>query len=178
MFEQFVVRAFFLNLAFVEHNNLVGFLNGAEAVGNHNRSAACHEFFDGILNQFFGFAVHAAGGLVQDNDARVVNNGSHKRNQLPLPHRKRGTALHNIVVVAAWQPFNELVNAHQLRGFHDFGAANARVAQRNVVFDGIGKQKNVLQNHANLLAQESQFVFFQIVAVHQNLAFIDFIKTA
>ena len=91
--QQFLVRALFAQAAFVEHQDAVGVLNGAEAVRDDQRGAAGEQAVQRFANQQFRFCVHAGRGFVQNQEARIVRQRPRETDQLPLAHRKRGTAL-------------------------------------------------------------------------------------
>jgi hypothetical protein len=38
MFQQFIILPHFFDLAFIQHNNFIGFADGLKTVGNYNRS--------------------------------------------------------------------------------------------------------------------------------------------
>ena len=69
--QQFCVSARFDNASPVQYHNEVGSLHGREAVGDADRSAALHEFFERRLDDPFGFGIEGASGLVEDEDRRV-----------------------------------------------------------------------------------------------------------
>ena len=72
-------------LAFVKHDDLVGALNGREAVRDDERGAIGHQAFYGLLNQLLGLGVNARGGFIEYQDARVKGQRAREGNQLLLP---------------------------------------------------------------------------------------------
>ena len=45
-------------------------------MGDRKSGAAFHEAFKGVLDEHFGFGVNRRCGFVQDEDARVVEDGA------------------------------------------------------------------------------------------------------
>ena len=97
--EKFLMSALFAQAAFVEHQNAVGVLNGAQAMRDHQRGAAGQQTVQRFANQQFRFGIHAGGSFVKNQEARIVRKGSRKINELALSNGKRGAAL----VDARWQ---------------------------------------------------------------------------
>ena len=71
LFQQFLVGPDLLDLAVLQHQNTVGFLNGLQTVGNQNRGATFRELAQRVRNQQFCFRVYAGGGLVENQYLRV-----------------------------------------------------------------------------------------------------------
>src|SRR5262249_7794931 len=90
---QFIVRATLHNAPVCEHKNRVGLFQGTQALRNHERRTAGHEFSQGLLNEEFRFHVDVRGGIVEDQEARVPRKGSRYRQTLPLAARQGDAAL-------------------------------------------------------------------------------------
>ena len=72
------------NPAFVHHHNLIGLLDGREAVCHHQSGTLLHEFIECGLHQAFGFGVERAGGFVQNQDGHVFQQGAGDGDTLAL----------------------------------------------------------------------------------------------
>ena len=59
-----------------EYQYLVGAADLGQSVGNHQRGAAFQNFVDGALDGVFGGAVDRARRVVEDEDARVGEEGA------------------------------------------------------------------------------------------------------
>ena len=64
--------------------HLVRIADGGQAVGDDEAGAAVHQAQQRFLDSGFGARVHAGGGLVQDEDARVGQDGAGDGQQLTL----------------------------------------------------------------------------------------------
>ncbi len=82
--QQLLVAALLHDFAVVDHHHVVGIADGAQAVGNHKTGSALHQAQQRFLDARLGARVHAAGGLIQDQDGRVGQDGAGDRQQLAL----------------------------------------------------------------------------------------------
>src|SRR6516225_3523360 len=90
--QKLLMSALFAQAAFMEDQDAVGMLNRAEAMGDDQRRAAGKQLIQGLAYEQFGLGVHAGGGFVKDQKARIVRQRSRKVDELALPDRQRGAA--------------------------------------------------------------------------------------
>src|ERR1700683_2104393 len=90
--EKFLVGALFAQAAFVEDEDAVGVLDGAEAVCDDERRAAAEQTVQSLANLEFGFGVYAGGSFVEDQEARIVSHGAGEIDELALTYRERRSA--------------------------------------------------------------------------------------
>jgi len=69
----------------VENKDLICPLNSGKPVGNNKSGAVLHHFFERQLNEMLGLAIHAGCGVIQDEDARIHQQGAGDGNTLLLP---------------------------------------------------------------------------------------------
>src|SRR5690606_4134858 len=81
---QFLVGAAFLDVALLDHEDLVGLADGAEAMGYDECGSAFHERGQALLDEGFAFCVEIGSGLIEDEDAGICENGPGDGNALPL----------------------------------------------------------------------------------------------
>jgi hypothetical protein len=74
--EEFLVRALFAEAAFVEDEDTVGVLNGAEAMRDDERGSAAEQAVEGVADLQLSLGIDAGGGFVQDEEARIVREGA------------------------------------------------------------------------------------------------------
>src|SRR5262249_12503463 len=72
--EELLVRAALDDLPVLEDENLVGALDGRQAMGDDERGPSLAQRPEAVLNHRLAFAVEARRRLVQDEDARVGEN--------------------------------------------------------------------------------------------------------
>src|SRR5207244_5135313 len=105
------VRAALDDAAGLHDEDLLGAADGGEAVRNNKRGAAAHQVAQAFLNQRLGFRVQARSGFVQDEDARIGENGARDGNALLLAAGKPYAALTDHRVVFFLKGFGELIDA-------------------------------------------------------------------
>ncbi len=69
------MRALFDDTAVINHQHLVRLPNCTQPVGDDEGGTSGHQAQQRLLNLHLGAGVHAAGGLVQDENARVGQDG-------------------------------------------------------------------------------------------------------
>lgn len=76
------------NPSILQHHDLVRILDGRGAVRDDERGAALHQLVQRVLDFAFGVGVQRGCGLVQDKDARVLEEGAGDGDALALPARR------------------------------------------------------------------------------------------
>ena len=66
------MRAELDHAAAVDHGDAVRLANRGQAVGDNEGRAILHQAVERFLHQMFAFAIEGAGGLVEDEDRRVL----------------------------------------------------------------------------------------------------------
>ena len=79
--------------ALVENHDLVGIDHGRQAVGDDDAGPALGDVAKGLLDRRLGAAVEGAGRLVEDQDRRILEQGSGDRDPLLLAARQLEPAL-------------------------------------------------------------------------------------
>ena len=70
--DQLGVRALFDDTPFVQHHNAIGVLDRGQAVRDHDGRAPAHQLLERRLDQPLGLGVERGGGLVEDQDRRIL----------------------------------------------------------------------------------------------------------
>ena len=104
-----MMRALFNNATLIEDDDVIGFEDGVETVGNGNDSFSLHELARGFFEQGFGFRVEAGGGFVEDEDGRVLEEGARERETLRLSAGETGAAFADDSFIFLRERFDELV---------------------------------------------------------------------
>src|SRR6266851_5180331 len=131
--EQFVVGAALGDGAFDQDNDLVGIADGGGAVGNQNGGAALHDAAQAAEDAFFGLGVHGGKGIVEDQDARIADDGAGNGGALLLSPGESDAALADHGFVGLAEVLDVAVQAGYIGGFADallvvFGQAEGDVA--------------------------------------------------
>src|SRR5438105_3110320 len=101
--QELLVRAELDDPSLHEHRDPVRVLDGGEAVRDDEARPILHQTVERPLHFPFAFRVEGAGGLVEQEDRRVLEQGARDGDALPLPTGERRPALADERVVAAGQ---------------------------------------------------------------------------
>ena len=70
--QQFGVGAAFDDLTPIDDQNKIRGEDGAQAVGDDNAGAFCHDPLERLLDESLRFTVETAGGFIQNENARIL----------------------------------------------------------------------------------------------------------
>ena len=68
----------------LDHQDAVGVHDGGKPMRDHDRGPALAEFGDGDLHQLLRFGIERGGGLVEQDDGRVLDERARDRHPLAL----------------------------------------------------------------------------------------------
>src|SRR6266404_2439308 len=140
------------------------------------RGAAAEEAVEGIADLQLGLDVHAGGGFIKDEEARIVREGAGEIDELALADGERGAALVDAGGDAFGEGFDEIGKADFANGVLDGVAVDVGSAEAHVGFDGAGEEEGVLKNDAEQAAQVLEIDFADVDAVEQDLAALNVIE--
>ncbi len=143
------------DLAGLDHQDRVGMHDGVQAMGDDDGGAVLAEMLDRLLHLLFGLRIQSRGGLVEQDDRRVLDQRARHRDALPLAAGELGAVLADRGVVAEREAHDELMGAGGLRGLDDFGVGCVYFAEGDVGADRVAEQVDVLSDIGGLLAQRS-----------------------
>src|SRR5690606_22184308 len=81
---QFTVRTLLDNLSAIDHDDAVGISDRRQTMRNDDDGATFANRLHVVLNDAFGFVIERAGGLVENQNARIGNQRTRNRNALAL----------------------------------------------------------------------------------------------
>ena len=93
--------------ALLEHDNAVGLLHGSEAVSDDQRGAILRRIVQRPLHQPFAGSIERAGGLVKQQDRRILQDRACDRDALMLSAKEPYPTLTEKRVVALRQFFDK-----------------------------------------------------------------------
>src|SRR5580765_6257268 len=105
--EQLGVAALLDHAAALEGDDAVGALDRREPVRDHEAGAALHQRLERLLHQALGFRVECRGGLVEDEDRRVLVDRARDREALALAAGELGAVVPDQGVGAERQAVDE-----------------------------------------------------------------------
>ncbi len=118
-----------------------------------------------------GLAVERGGGLVQDEDRRIVEDRPCERKALPLPPRQLHPAFPEDRVVPLGEGGDEHVGSRDLRRRLDLFPGGLRPPVGDVVGDGPAEEHRLLGHEADLPAERGTLHAPEVVAVDLDRAF-------
>ncbi len=123
-----------------------------------------------VADQALALGVERAGGLVEDQDARVLEQRARDRHPLLLAAGELHPALAHQRVVALREPGDELVRVGGLGGGEDLLLAGVGPGVADVVGDRVGEEHRLLGDGADLLAQPLRIELAQIASEERHPA--------
>src|SRR5688572_13909463 len=104
-------------------------------MGDDDCRAVGHQLPERVLDQRLAFRVEGAGGLVQDQNRRVLEDGARNRDALPLAAGELYAALTDQRLVSGRKRLNELRSVRHLRGPAYLRVVRTGTADADVVRD-------------------------------------------
>lgn len=88
------------NLALIHDQDQVGFLDGCQAVSDHQGSTTLHDVVEGCLDMTLRLGIQRRGGLIEDQQRRVFEQRPGNRQTLALTAGKQHAVLADLSVQA------------------------------------------------------------------------------
>mgnify|MGYP000687891786 CR=1 FL=1 len=136
--------------AILHHQDLIRVLDGSQPVGDGEDRLPLGQGGQGLLDQVLVLRVHAGGGLVQDDDGRVLQNGPGDGDALTLSAGELLTRVPGGGVPAVLQTADKLLALGCPGGGEYLLIRGPRSAQPDVLLQGAVKEKVVLGDEADL----------------------------
>jgi hypothetical protein len=114
----------------VHDQDAVGVDDGGQPMGDDQRGVVLRHLRQGLLDGLLGVAVQRRGGLVEDHDARALEDGPGDGDALLLAAGELEPALADQRVPAVRQALDEGADVRQLGGALELFAARLRGARR------------------------------------------------
>lgn len=174
--QQFLVRAFLQNYAFIEHDDVVGDAHGGEAVRNDDGDAVGGQLAEMREDVGLGLGIDGSSGFVENQYVSVVaHEGPSQSDLLPLATGELLAALEpgaELGVVVLRQVLDEIRREpvacsrfHLRTHLHVVHVTDADVV---VHLELVAAE--VLKDHADLVAQRLDVPLLQIQPFQQNAA--------
>src|SRR6202007_1255069 len=140
--------------------------------------AATHDAAQAGEDFLLGLCVHAGKGIVQNQDARIANDGASDGRALFLTTRKRDAALANRGFVTGGKILNVAMEAGDLSSFSRAFGIVIRQTERDVPADRFAEKISVLRNVADGAAQGIERPVLDGMAVDEHSSFRRFPKAS
>ena len=150
--------------AFLHDENHVGFLHGCDALGDDDLGGVGDLVVERLTDQLVRLGVDRGGGVVENQDLRLLQERASDAQALALAAGDVGAALFDVRVVLVRELLDEAVGLRELAGVADLLVGGVRVAPAQVLGDGSGEQHVLLQHHGDLVAQDLHVVVAHVDA--------------
>ena len=147
------MRAARRDLAVLEHDDLVGQRDRRQPVRDHERRAPLHHLGERVLDAVLGGGVHARGGVVEDQDARLGEQRPRDRHPLALAAAEREPALADQRVEPLGQLVEQLAEPGAHGGLPHLVLGRVRPRVGDVLAERRREQERVVRHHRHLAAQ-------------------------
>ena len=128
----------------------MGVADGLEPMGDHDDGLFVGQGVDGLHQLLLVLRIHVGGGLVQDDDGRVLHHGPSDGQPLPLTAGEGAAGLADDGVIALGQLHDEVVAAGPLRRLDDLFHGGIRLAEADVVGHGVVEETDILEYEAEI----------------------------
>src|SRR6266487_1876741 len=124
--------ALFNDAAFFQHDDIICFEDGIEAMRDCNDSSSLHETVRRFLKQGFGFGIKAGGWFIKDKDWRIFQESTRKCETLRLSAAETCPAFAGDGLIFLGQCFDEPMQMCGFCGFDDFFLCRIGFAKTNI----------------------------------------------
>src|SRR5579885_1556648 len=175
--QEFGVSALLDDATGLQDDDIVGSLDGRETVGDHYGGATAQETAQALLHDQFGHGIDVGCRLVEDEDARIGQQGAGEGDELALAHAQVTPAFANGRIVAVGQLQHQFVQADGAGRLLDLFVCGVQATVANVLADSAGEEEWLLQHNADLAAQRTLRHVADIVSIDEDGPFLDVIET-
>src|SRR3712207_985076 len=139
----------------MEHAYLVSILDGGEPMGNGHRGAGLHQPLQSVLHEALTLGVEGRGGLVEDEDGRVFQDGPGYADTLALASGETTATVADVGIKAILGRHDEVVGVGNARCLDDLLVGGAIYAESDVVAERVVEEKDrkstrLNSSHANI----------------------------
>src|SRR5712691_2747760 len=175
--QQCLVCATLHQTPLIEHDDPVSVLHRGQPMRDEKGGAATQQRCQAGLHEAFGLGVDAGGGFVEDEQARVGEQGPYETEQLALAVTEQAPTLTHIGIIAVGEAHAEIVCPNGLRRGYNGRIASGGVAIAQIVAHGATKEKRSIQDKTNLPSQVLLGEPAYNITVDQNGSASDIIET-
>jgi len=163
--DQLVEGAGLDDAAVLEHEDAGGVAHGREPVGDHEGGAVLHHLVERRLHLALGFRVQRAGGFVEDEDGRVLEDGAGDREALALAAGQRAAAFADRRRERVRRALDEVERLGALGGVAHFGLGGVGLADPQVFGDRAVEQQRLLVDDADVAPERGELDVADVDAV-------------
>ena len=170
------MRALLDDVAGTHDQNQIGVDDGREPVRDHKARAPAHERLHRPADRLLGARVDARGGLVQNEDPRVVEQHARDGEQLALALADVLGVVGNARVVALWERAHKVVDLRGAGRSLHLVARGALAAIGDVLGDRAVKEPRVLQHHTKVPPELAAVHLARVHTIERDAPAVDLVK--
>ena len=171
------MRALLDDASVLKHVDAVGVAHGAEAVRDDEARALLHEPFERFLDLPLRFRVHTRGGLIEQQNRRIAQQGARDADALLFAHAEFDAALADVRVELVRQPFHEFGRVGALQHVPELRIGGVAFPDEQVLPHGAVEEEALLRDVADLTPQAAFADRFDRRAIDRQLAFVVLVET-
>ena len=143
----------FFDDAVIQDKDLVGILDGRQAVSDDEGGTADHELVERILHDLLAFRIECGGRFVQDEDLRILQDRSCDGDALTLTAGEDEAAIADLGIDATRQTLNEFLCIRGANGIPDLFIRRIQATVEDIFFDGGIEKECILRHEADVVAK-------------------------
>lgn len=164
------VRSRFCDASRLHHDQAVGPVQGGQAMGDGDHSPASREVRQGHVNAFLSFQIQGSCRLVQDQDARIMQDGARNGDALVFASRESLSLFSYLGFISIRKIHDEVVSLAETGRLHHLGMLGIGFGVANVLRDGAREQERILGHNNNLTAHGCWFPGAEIDTINGDPA--------
>src|SRR4029079_11085453 len=168
--EEFVVFAPLDDAPAIEDEDLVGMADGGEPVGDDEAGAARHEAIEGALDEALGLGIDAGGGLIEDEDGRILQQGAGDGDALLFADAELYTALADDGGKLLGESLDEVAGIGGAEGGPELGIGVVGIAEAEIIADAPIEEEALLGDHADGAADGALWQVAERAAIDEDFA--------
>ena len=137
----------------MHHANLVRITNRREPVCNHDRRTVTHQVLQSLLHQAFRLGVERRSRLVEDQDRRVLQNGTCNTDTLALSARQLTAAVTDISIVSIFACHDKIMRIGDTGRLLDLFECSPFHSERDIIEKCVVKKNRLLVDIPHQAAQ-------------------------
>ena len=137
----------------INHIDAVGMEHRGKTMGDDEARTPDHQIVERRLHDLLALRIECGGCLIEDEDARILQDGTRDGNALTLTARDADTTLPDLRIVAVLQLCDEIMRIRRTRRLLDLRIRRIEASIADVLANRRGEQHRLLWYQPDLSAQ-------------------------
>lgn len=171
------MRSDSVDLPVFHHDDLIGVLNAGYPLCDDDRRHSVQIFFQPFSDKRVGFGIDRAGGIVEDQHFRFLQQRTGDAEPLTLTAADIGAALFDERIVLLLKPLDKGIRLSDSASLDDLLVARILISPAQILFDRSAEKNVLLQDHRHAVSQRLDVVFPDRMTAEKHFAFARIVKT-